>query len=169
VPLGRASADGSLLIERATFQFPLWLDVGYRVTPHFYVGGFFNLGYIATLGCSSSRTCTGTDVRFGAMAAYHSNPEGTDSWLGAGLGYEILHLDRSRATRSDESTLAGFEIINLQAGIDFKSSRSFRLGPYGGFTFSKFVSASEDGQSVEDFPTAFHHWISLGLRGAYDL
>src|SRR6187551_341261 len=76
-------------------QWPLWLDLGYRFTPSWYVGGFFQYGFGTVNedeqpGCRNANvTCSASDVRAGLMGRYQFAVAGPLlPWLGFGVGYE---------------------------------------------------------------------------------
>ncbi len=177
LPLGEAVQDvdmGDGLIG----QIPIWLDVGYKITPKVLVGLYASVGILifesadapGDPGCPDGADCSGTDVRLGAQFHYFTNPGGASSfWLGAGVGYEWLSSDFDAA----EIQYRGFEFINGQLGLDFATGDNTALGPFAALTvgqFSKFkfslASQSTDGDIDQ---TGMHQWLMIGIRGTTDL
>jgi hypothetical protein len=164
---------------------PLWLDAGVRIASNWYVGGSFAYGVASTsdqlgqLGCNQvGVSCSASDVRLGANVQYHAIPGGRfDPWLGAGGGYEWLSLNVGTASGQHESSgLSGWELVNLQAGLDFRvPSWGFGVGPFASVTFAQYSSASvpsdQNGGTVSQTLSnqGIHEWVLVGVRGDYDL
>ena len=166
---------------------PLWFDVGYRINPAVYVGGFFQYGFAFynkdhNAVCNQGISCSAHDISFGANLHYHILPEGSfDPWVGAGLGYELLTASESGTVLGQQAdgsaTLKGFEFLILEAGGDFKATPDFAVGPFVNFALGQFstwsTSATFNGvtqdQSGDLTDTGMHEWLTLGLRGQYNL
>jgi hypothetical protein len=160
---------------------PVWADAGYRVNRHIYVGAYFQFALASTSGdvcmrdaggasCSSS----GTDIRFGVTARYAFSPDARfDPWVGAGFGYEMLHLSETTGPVSSDLSTRGFELFNLQLGGDYALAPGVTVGPFVMLGMGQYGSYdySRGGQSLSgDFTqTGLHEWLFLGLRGQYDL
>jgi hypothetical protein len=121
-------------------------------------------------------------VRLGVQVQYHFLPKKElDPWLGAGLGYEWL----TRATEQSfdgvgtetSITVKGFELINLQGGLDFKVAPGLALGPFLFFSIGRYTSLSGScsGNTCDDFTPrgddpgddATHYWLLLGVRSTF--
>jgi outer membrane protein W len=170
---------------------PIWLDVGYRVNPAVYVGAFFQYGFASVNKdhnptCSQGFSCSAHDIAFGANVHYHILPEGQfDPWVGAGLGYELLTANVSGSasfggttvTADATQTLKGFQFLVLEAGGDFKATPAFGVGPFVNFSLGQYSSWSssvtsggttqDESGDVQD--KGMHEWLTIGLRGQYDL
>ncbi len=158
-------------------QIPIWLDLGWRITPRWMVGVYGSYGFILVKeaaegepGCPASESCSGANWRFGAQAQFHFLPYASvDPWVGAGLGYELHRLTRSGGARDATSQLRGWEFLNLQAGVDFPSDSGSAFGLFVGYTMGQFThySGTYGGQeeSGEISRVATHQWLMLGLRG----
>jgi hypothetical protein len=193
IPLGEISDDDDLS-DGIKGMIPLQLDVGYRVTPAFSLGGYvmYGFGFVGddisrtcddlddVLGVSAS--CTTHDLRLGIQAQYHFSPkDDLDPWLGAGLGYEWLTFGFDVSGGGQESdasaTGKGFEFLNLQGGLDFTLTPGFGLGPFASFSVGQYSSASTscsgsgcdaDDEEEEDIDDkAPHYWLLLGVRGTF--
>jgi hypothetical protein len=169
------------LSSYAAGMVPLWADLGYRVNPHWYVGGYFQLGIVNTSGdyckrnagsgdCSSS----GTDIRFGALARYTFKPGAKIApWFGVSTGYEFTSLSITVKDNTADSTAKGWEFIGLHFGADFRPDPSVTLGPVLMASFGQYGSQStsntSNSSSTDYNNTALHQWVFFGLRGQYDL
>ncbi len=184
VPLGDAfgstpDASGKLS-DQIKGMIPLWLDVGYRLNPNLYLGGFFQFGVgFSPSNCGTLISCSQNDLRFGLNAHFHILPaEAFDPWVGIGAGYEILNesgFAPSLAT-SFSSSFGGFEFANLQLGVDMKLSPVFSVGPYVAFTVGQLSNGS--GTLTTPLGTVslsgiqdkkIHQWLMFGLKGQLNL
>lgn len=186
LPMGSIAKDSSLgaatdLSKSASGMLPLWADIGYRLNPHWYVGGYFQLGIVSTSGdfckraagesaCSSS----GTDLRFGGFVRYSFKPQAKISpWIGASTGYELLNLSVSAGQATADYTAKGWEFIGLHLGADYHAADNFRIGPIVMASFGQYASKSwsepQNSGSADFNNTALHEWVLLGIRGQYDL
>ena len=207
IPLGKAEADETVggttvnndLSKGVSGMIPLQLDVGYRVIPSLMVGGYVMYGF-GFLGSQISDSCdkakaqaTATggdvscgvhDVRLGIQLNYHFTPDASvDPWIGAGFGYEWLSLSESATvlgqTVDISGTLHGWELLNLQGGVDFSVAPKFGLGPFASFSLAQYgkTSSSCSGsacgatttESKDITNTAMHEWLLLGIHGAFVL
>ncbi len=175
IPLGSA-AQNAKWSDQIKGMIPFWFDVGYRIDPNWYVGGFFQfgLGFVPSGLCTTGLSCSENDLRFGLNVHYHFLPAETfDPWIGLGAGYEIWNYNVSAAGVSGSAQLKGFEFGNAQLGLDYKFSPTFAVGPFVTFTVAQF---SDQSGSVAGFSSsgsidnkAIHEWLIFGLRGVFDL
>ena len=190
IPLG-SLADAAITVAGTNFtvnselndvisgQVPIWIDAGYRFTPNFMAGIYFQygFGFVPSNGCPNGWDCSAQDIRFGLQAQYRFMPrESFDPWLGVGFGYEWL--DRSFSFQGVDGTFTvhGWEFLNLQGGVDFKVADSFGIGPFLSFSLGEYSSYSADisglgvaGSGSGDIDnTALHEWLTLGVRGVFD-
>lgn len=173
LPLG--STAGTLGGGSASFSdtvkgmFPLWADVGWRLNPNWYIGGFFQYGFgsvgAAFTVCSQTGvSCSWNDMRAGLNVHYHFLPDGpVDPWLGLGAGYEWLSAGGNLS-----GTFHGFEFGNAQLGADYKVSPYFGVGPFVAFTVAQFTRVSDSGTSGDIADKKIHDWLIFGLRGVFD-
>jgi len=134
---------------------------------HFFVGGY-GVFALATVP-NSCPTAICYDFRFGAEAQYHGRGVKTDPWAGLGFGYEFLHAGTQNLTTS----YRGWEILNLQGGIDWYVGRALDLGPFMVVSFGEYTSVRQIGNGQDISASlankAILEWVELGLRGEYDL
>ena len=166
-------------------QVPLWLDAGYQITPNLMLGLYGQYGFV-TLDSDCSG-CSAHDIRFGIQAQYRFRPAGKlDPWLGLGVGYESLSLHQGYPEQqgftqpveptSADSTFRGWELANLQGGVDFRLGSAFTLGPFLSVSLDEFTHQSIDynypGVANVDgsiYDKAVHEWITLGVKGSFGI
>jgi hypothetical protein len=182
LPFGKLFGDANVRSDLKGV-IPIWVDAGYRFNPSIYVGayGAFGYGLVNTSNneCGSDGvSCSAYDVRLGVNAQYHFRPKtSVDPWAGLGVGYEWLHSKGSGPGGSVSQTLDGFELFGLQIGADFEVDATFKLGPFVGYSVGTFghgtksqknalVDASADAGISN---TATHEWLTLGLRGVFNI
>ncbi len=168
------TVEAAKLSEGVAGQIPIWLDLGWQVTPAFMAGAYFSYGVVLPAGdladlCDDGDvSCTLNDIRLGVQAQLSLSPgRSVDPWIGAGAGYEWLSL------KVDETTVRyrGTELFMLQGGLDFGGdSDSTTYGLFAAFTFGQFAVAHQkmgnSGESRDVENQALHNWLFLGVRGA---
>jgi hypothetical protein len=183
IPLGKVRGNSNTdLNDVITDQIPLWLDVGYRAVPELFVGlyGQYGFGFVGEGGCGSGVDCSAVDTRLGVQVHIHPAPESSaDGWLGIGFGYEWMTVNASGMGVEVSGTLHGFELLNLQTGVDIKVAENFRVGPAVSFSLGQYgatslsCSSSVGGcgpitdQSDSISNKALHEWLFFGVRGVY--
>jgi hypothetical protein len=184
--LGKPSGESDdHLSNWITGQWPIWVDAGYRFNPFFYLGGYFQYGFGFVNDdrqdlCRADRVeCSASDIRLGIMGRYNMAPTWPLSpWFGLGMGYEwgSFSLHQSVIGNTDtDSSWDGFEILNLQAGADYRLAYGFVVAPFVSFSLGQFQSrknttklgstTTTDEQDLES--QSFHEWILLGVRVAF--
>ena len=152
-------------------QIPLTLDIGAKVTKWFFVGGYVSLGAGLAAGdlsrsCDTLRLdCRSLTFRVGAQVSYAIAPDDwINPWLGYGLGYSSVSVGDDGA----EVTYRGFDFGHFMAGLDFRLSRTFGLGPFVDFTVGKYASRTIEtsaGRIDGDISgRSFHYWLTIGPR-----
>ncbi|XXF79279.1 hypothetical protein P2318_05860 [Myxococcaceae bacterium GXIMD 01537] len=138
---------------------PLQLDVGTFLGSRTYVGASFQ--YAKGLAVSQCRgDCSVSALRFGVAVSYHHPwSENFSPWLGLGAGYDILDAAQVPAIMTGEleharESMKGFELGNVQAGLDFRLTGPLWFGPYVTGTLSRYT-----GQDPHN-----HSWLMGGLR-----
>ena len=173
LPAGSTSENNSLG-DTVSGQLPVQIDVGYRINSHFYIGAYGQLGTALLKGDCADTNCSARNTRVGVSAQYYILPEAKFTpWLGVGTGYEWLTVKQSIDGENVSSTLHGFEFVNLQIGGDYRVSNRFALGPFASASLGQYSQGSVGGSDGEvssaiDKP-ALHQWITLGLKGTFDL
>jgi len=186
VPLGHlvGGDDDDAALDRAIEgAIPIWVDLGYRVMPELFVGlyGQYGFGFPGdTFGnrCDANpdASCWASMLRLGLEVHYHPVPRSVaNPWVGLGLGYEWLTIGIEQSDDELSLTVHGFELLNLQAGLDFKVTDNFYLGPALTFSLGQYSDVSTDcagdatdcDEDPEIEEKAIHEWLVLAVRGAY--
>lgn len=197
VPLGKyadvrnagfVDSDVNALRDDTHGVIPLWLDAGYRLTPHLMLGGYFTFGIVlpkvapaaAPLGggCPEGVDCSATGVRFGVQAQYAFSPgQFVDPWVGLGLGYEWIttRLDGELFSNPIEAAAShsGPELVHVQGGVDLELSPSLAAGPFASFSGTRYTACTTE-LSGEDLDceiedAAWHGWLVFGIRATLGL
>lgn len=166
--------QGAKLSDYAGGQVPLLVDIGAKVIPMLFVGGYFGFGFggpsgqMETLCNSDGGSCLAVSVHLGVEAQVHFIPEGeVNPWLGYGIGYESLAFSHSGGSSSDDDdtlSVSGWEYAHFMGGVDFRLSRVVGLGPFVDYSLGEYKTA-EVGSVSQDIPsTAMHSWLTLGVR-----
>jgi outer membrane protein len=186
VPFG-AFQSGSAVGDYFAGYVPIWLDAGYKVTPNLMLGLYGQYGFLiwntasalGGHGCPSALDCSASVIRFGAQIQYHILPgQSMNPWVGFGLGYEIFSssvsgTDPTFGSVESKESANGFEFGHLQAGLDFKAAKGVGVGPFLGFSLGQSSSCSQSLNGTDlsctiDHKT-MHEWLTLGVRGAFEL
>jgi outer membrane protein W len=178
-PLGVAQGEGDgaealAMNDTVSGMVPIWLDVGYFVTPKIMVGLYAQFGFAFVSDCPSSFSCSSNDIRFGIQGQYHlSRGEKLNPWAGVGIGYEIFNLSAEAGSVERSFSYKGFEFINLQGGADYQLTDKIGVGPFLSFSVGQYSSVSGE-TLVGDFDTdvenkGLHSWLVIGARGVFGL
>jgi len=164
-PFGDAlgSTSQSSLIEG---MIPVWVDLGYQLSSHFYVGGYFQFAIGMTPGDCAG--CSANVMRFGFNVHYHLFPTNDyDPWVGIGTGYEVLNLS---GLGTSSTSLGGFEFGNLQVGLDFPVTDNVTLGPFVAISIAEYMNGSGLSGTGLSFEMGKkpHEWLILGVRGVFN-
>lgn len=176
-PFGEVERDAAAVREVADAKLPLWLELGYRFDRRVQATLFLELApaHVASDRCAGGG-CEAWHVRFGVAVQLHLAPRArVDPWIGVGVGIEVLRaeVDDPGATPvRRELTWAGLELPLAEAGLDFRISRRFTLGPYLSVSFGRFTSRSEKpegGSSARDpiEEREEHGWVQAGLKATF--
>ena len=156
-------------------QMPLILDVGGKLSRHWFLGAYTGIGLGSAGGglgedCrAAAATCVGVSFRLGALAEYNFLPSRrVNPWLGFGMGLEYNGLFLSGRDWSGSISAIGVEIVSLLAGFDVRLSPGFGVGPFVAFSFGTYVSTSVDDNGAVTRQTitnpGWHEWFMLGVR-----
>lgn len=191
IPLGDvAKADAetpSLALSKVVSgQIPLEIEAGWRFTREISAGLYFGYGFAFAgrficdqagippeFSCSTSGAST---MRYGIQAAYRFVSGGAMTpWIGLGAGLEQAQMDVKVSFQGQSAKqtfkISGWEYANLQLGADWVVSPGLKLGPFARVSLGKFDTVKLAGEK-QDFPSsiqALHEWVTLGLKGTFDL
>lgn len=169
IPMGDSVKD-SKMSDGVSGMIPIWLDLGYMVTPNIMVGLYAQYGIVMLASdvkdaCdAASVDCSANNMRFGLQGQYHLSPaESLDPWFGLGIGYEMANGKQGDV----KAGTAGIEFANIQAGADFKVADSFGVGPFASFSIGQYSKLTGDNSGdIPDPPgKAMHQWLVLGVKG----
>ena len=186
-PMGDASgAPGDTLAARYSYQLPLVLDIGSKVTPHVHVGGYAGFAYGVEGNAdaveeycddddddlSNDISCATYAYKAGIQAQYHLAPSSRyNPWLGYGTGVELVSQSLNDSTRHfEERTLStAFTVAKVDLGVDFRSRSGIGMGLYSEASVGRFLHSRTEinGETtyvgkVDD--RAWHVWLGAGLR-----
>ena len=143
-------------------QVPFIVDIGGKVIPELFIGGYFGLGIGGAGGQLKDNcpNCNSVGLHFGAEVQYHILPAGfVNPWIGYGLGFES-----SAVGDSSSIGFGGFEFARFMGGADFRINRVFGVGPFVDLSMATYSTVSDGDTSVSIPETATHEWLTLGVR-----
>jgi hypothetical protein len=190
---GSSAGVGDTLDSEIAGQIPLWVDLGVRIRPEFFVGAYFDYGVgipgeLLSLYCDQVTNgfhedgCSSRDIRLGGEMAFHFLPKASlDPWVGAGFGleWEGWDIDAHVPTggkRSISVTGNGLEHLNLHFGLDYGLSHHFSIGPFVTMALSEFRSRSVSCRGACKDVTlpdtaitdkTLHEWLFVGIRAVF--
>jgi Outer membrane protein beta-barrel domain len=182
LPFGSIDANNSL--DRiAGSAVPLVVEAGYRATPNLFLGARFQYAFPQLKNpagtCGGNTSCDGSDVVLGVEGIYRFLASQTFApWVGLGVGYEWLSVDYSsnNVNVGAGATDRGIQPL-AQIGGDVRVTPHLVLGPYLEAAFGRFNQQSvrtrlgngttETDSDIGD--TAWHTWVTLGVRGAFGI
>lgn len=173
-PLGDFMKNGSM-DSLVAAGMPLFVGVGYRVSPVFSLGVVGQYAPMSTKNCDPGSSCSASDDRVGGEMRFHAEAsQALSPWLSLGMGYEWLKLSEKGGAVWDVK-LKGLD-FDLGLGMDLRASQTFTIGPLLDFRYGKFGSASGSmrgtGSYSGDIPgsdQSAHEWLTFGVRGAFTL
>jgi hypothetical protein len=186
IPMGSITgAAGDDLSQLMSGAIPLQFDLGWRFSPHWYAGAFFQYAFGSvgsTLACATAGvSCSASDIRFGVDVVYTFTPRSSVMpWIGLGAGYEIAKITLEGNGQSvDVATLKGFEFAHVGLGVDFRVATWLRVGPFATLTLGQYSSFDTQfdpttntigpSQSIDITNKALHEWLQLGIKATFDL
>jgi hypothetical protein len=177
IPMGTvmkgALQDGSDLkmSDTVSGQVPIIVDIGDKLIPELFIGGYFGLGFGGTAGqvhdgCQAAGdSCLGVSVQLGIEAQYHILPSGSvDPWLGYGIGVESLGVSEANDNTTQTVSFTGYQFARLSAGADFRVTHGFGVGPFVEYSLGQYNTVNGNGQDVDIPSKAGHQWLTLGAR-----
>ncbi len=152
-------------------QVPIIVDIGGKVIPELFVGGYFGLGFGNTSGAlkqacdDNNASCLAIGLHIGVEAQYHILPHASaNPWIGYGLGLESLAFQVTQGNTTQSASFSGFEYARFSGGVDFRVSRAFGVGPFVDFSMGQFGSVHSGDTTQDITDKAAHQWLTLGAR-----
>jgi hypothetical protein len=184
---GARQADINDIGDDSNGAIPIWLDLGYHLTPQLLLGayGMYGIALMKTAdpddplggGCPVGGECSAAGWRFGLQGQYGLRlGEQLRAWVGLGFGYEALHARAKVEILGNPieraSSYRGFELMQLQGGADLVLHPKVALGPFVSFSQVRYdrCGLEMNGQELDCkvVDAALHGWLVLGLRGYYE-
>lgn len=164
VPLGKAEG-GLAMSDLFSGQVPLFIELGGKPIPYLFLGGYLGFGFGGPAGLlkqTCGGRCSAASFRLGVEGQVHILPAGlANPWVGYGIGFESSAI----GTGAEGSLgFGGVEFARLGAGVDFRISQGFGVGPFVDLSLGNYSSASigDEDEDLED--TALHEWVTFGAR-----
>jgi hypothetical protein len=180
IPFGQTQdAMNSDLNRYAGSAVPLVVEAGYRVDSTLFFGARFQYAFPQLKNpngsCSGGTSCDGSIVQLAVEGIYRMLAGQTFApWVGLGAGYEWLSVDYNATNGGLGATVKGFQGL-AQAGGDVRVSTQLVLGPFVEASFGRYDSStararlggvtSETNSDISN--TAWHTWVTVGVRGAF--
>ncbi|RKG56734.1 hypothetical protein D7X30_21490 [Corallococcus sp. AB011P] len=184
------------ITQSAKISFPLIAELGFRVTPRFYLGVWGSWEPVLTktndLSCPEGFSCDTFQWRVGPEVRYHIRPgSGFDPWIGLGVGLEILksHVEGDTQVQvapgvflpthvDTHVTDRGPTIARLTLGGDVRVARSLSVGPIitasvGQYTVRTgtqtldITGVGTRDQGLTPVDDGFHALFTVGIRIAF--
>jgi hypothetical protein len=181
---GDVGQDSSLE-ERMAGATVIGFDLGYRLHPRWFVGGYgeYAVGFTSKSAKDECDDCTFTWLHLALSVQYRvlSLPRG-DVWLGLGTGHhwlnatlsERVELGQEQVLRTRSETYSGPEYVHFQLGATLRPFEGVAFGPYSSVSlgaFDKGVARCQpenlcpfSRQDVDLGNPATHLWFSSGVR-----
>lgn len=170
IPMGNIYKDAKLS-DTSSGQVPLILDIGAKVIPELFLGGYFGIGFGGAGGTTSDQckarnaSCASVGLSFGIEAQYHILPANSvNPWVGYGLGFQSLGLGSDVNGTTTSLGFGGFEFARFMGGVDFRVTRVFGVGPFVDLSMAKYGTVNNGSNSADIPETAIHEWLTLGAR-----
>lgn len=166
VPGGSGAKNLDMAVFTGT-QFWFDADLGGKINESLFIGGMLGLG-IGSPGDALSNqcsSCSSLSFKIGPIVRYYFSPgKAFDPWVNASTGLSVLGISNGEPANSGDRiqgpVLTGFEIAKVGAGVDWRFSPFLAVGPYIDLALGTYLAAS----NVEQFSSAVHTWVSLGVR-----
>jgi hypothetical protein len=182
--------------EGTTVTLPVLLEVGYRASPHCYLGVWGSYEKVfskeSDIACPAGFDCDFRQWRVGPEVRYYVSPgAGFDPWVGLGVGLEVSVNDVEGeadvpvpgvglvpARIETHATYRGPTFARLALGGDVKFGRSLFLGPIVTASVGSYtVHTTEQTVTLPGLPAqttvsppvddGFHGLFTVGLRVAW--
>jgi opacity protein-like surface antigen len=187
LPLGDAGKDFKMS-DLVSGQVPLEADLTFRFTRQLGLGAYVGYGFAFAsdkicqqvgplptgVSCKASNAST---LRYGLMLSYRFHPsDDMTPWFGLGAGFEQAQVDVKASglgqTATETLKASGWEYGNLTIGVDWEVATKLKVGPFIRGSLVKFDTSKTSTGGKESIPSSdqtFHEWITLGLKGTFDL
>ncbi len=171
---GGRAAQGSSMSDGLKGSIPIQVEGGYRVLPQLSVGGYLSYGPGLVGSACDGASCSASVKRLGLEAAWRFQQAWrVVPWAGVGLGYEWASYKATDGADKLELTYRGLEYLNLQGGAAYPATDKLSVGPFLSLALGRYGNLKVEsplGNSEGSIPSATTHtWLTLGVRGTFDL
>jgi hypothetical protein len=174
IPMG-SLAKGADLSDAFSPQVPITVDIGGKIIPELFLGGYAGLAIGGAGGAASDvcdrydLSCTAVGLRIGLQIQYHIIPDGkANPWIGYGIGYEATSLSGSGHGNDISETVGGVELAHFMAGVDFRVNRTFGIGPFADLSLGKYTQYDNDNvngdSNIPSDQRKLHEWLTIGVK-----
>jgi hypothetical protein len=138
-------------------------SVGWRIDPHWLVGVY---GEFARFwGGNAPSSDHAISAAAGLHGQFHMLPDRRfDPWVGLGFGWRGYWAGLGNGTYG----LQGLDLVRLRAGLDYRVSSRFAVGPFVGVTLTDFLWREPVGASryatIDDKKIAAFVFAGMALR-----
>jgi hypothetical protein len=163
---GHVAAGQPNLTEVGLAGWSVQLGIGYRLIPQLALGTYAG-------GAMYGRTDVDAAILYSVVAGFkvdwHFLPAARelDPWVSLGAGWRGYWIEQDQGATS----LQGFDVAKLQAGLDYRVERRAAIGPIIGLDLSRFLW--ESSTRSEDFQTTSHPklntFVFVGFMGRIDI
>lgn len=182
IPMGKVAEGGEDLSKLTSLAFPLELNASFAVAPNAWLGAYGGIA-LDSVGSTAQGVCdfNGTSCsqhtwRLGLKAEYDLSNADVGQfkpYLGANFGWEWNVTKQELLGDWLKETFSGWE-LGLEAGADAPLSPGFTAGVFVNLSFGEYgkysyeaASGVNGSQTISS--TAMHEWLTLGVRGNFDL
>ncbi|RKH54258.1 hypothetical protein D7X55_10105 [Corallococcus sp. AB049A] len=184
------------ITDSAKISFPIIAELGFRVTPRFYLGVWGSWEPVLTktnaLSCPEGFQCDTFQWRVGPEVRYHIRPgSGFDPYIGLGVGLEILksHVEGDTQLQVAPGVFVpthvdthvndrGPTIARVTLGGDLRVSRSLSVGPIISASVGQYTvrtgtqtlditGVGSRDQDLAPVDDGFHALFTAGIRIAF--
>ncbi|WP_404364114.1 hypothetical protein ACIHQR_28560 [Corallococcus coralloides] len=184
------------ITQSAKISFPIIAELGFRVTPRFYLGVWGSWEPVLTktneLSCPEGFSCDTFQWRVGPEVRYHIRPDASfDPWIGLGVGLEILksHVEGDTQVQvapgvflpthvDTHVTDRGPTIARLTLGGDLRLTRALAVGPIISASVGQYTvrtgtqtlditGVGSRDQGLTPVDDGFHALFTIGIRVAF--
>ena len=164
IPMGNA-ANGVKMSDAFGGQVPVIVDIGGKVHPNIFVGGYLGLGFGGCGDAFQGQSCLSDSLTIGAEIMFSILPHSRfNPWVGYGIGLAASAV----AANNQTASLGGVDFGHFMGGLDFRLTRGFGIGPFVDFGVGQYSSVSEtaNGATVDDSVAGktIHEWLLLGAK-----
>jgi hypothetical protein len=151
------------------------LEIGYKLTPHWFLGGYLDEtigapGEVLEKECETEDyTCISRSAGIGLDLQYHFFPaERWNPWVAYLIGISYTSTNTGFFGGDITVGAVSFDFLHLSGGVDLRLGRVFGIGLYTeyatGFFFTEIRIEDREAESSDIDEVVLHHNVGFGLR-----